>query len=131
MAIQRVEHVGIFVHNMQESIAFYETALGMEVKGRLQHNNEAVELVFLGFPGHQERIVELVGGHSDELPEAGIVNHLAFRVSDIANEVRRLHGLGVHFLHEEITTLRDGSQYIFFSGPNGEHLELFQPAGGR
>ena len=131
MAIQRVEHVGIFVRDMQASIAFYETALGMETKGRLRHNNEAVELVFLGFPDQHERIVELVAGHGDELPEAGIVNHLAFRVTDLENEVSRLRGLGARFLSEDITTLRDGSQYIFFAGPNEERLELFQPANGR
>ena len=39
----------------------------------------------------------------------------------------RLLALGtVRFIDEEITTLPNGSRYIFFHGPDGEWIEIFQ-----
>jgi lactoylglutathione lyase len=34
----------------------------------------------------------------------------------------------VAFSNDEILTLANGSKYIFFKGPDGETLELFQPS---
>lgn len=127
MGIRKLEHVGVMVKNMQESIEFYTKALGMDVKGLLPHNNPEVLLGFLGFPGDDNVVIELIEGYKPNLPSEGQVHHIAFTVDDVDAEHQRLTALGIHFTDASITTLSNGAQYIFFEGPNGEQLELFQP----
>jgi lactoylglutathione lyase len=128
MAVKKLEHVGIMVKSIEDSVAFYQNVLGLELKGTLQHNVPEIRLAFLGFPGDSNAVVELIQGYNDNLPEEGKVHHLAFAVDDIEAEVERLRGLDVKFIDDSITTLSNGIRYIFFYGPDGEHLELFQPA---
>jgi lactoylglutathione lyase len=128
MAVKKFEHVGIMVKSIEDSVAFYQNVLGLELKGTLQHIVPQIQLAFLGFPGDSNTVVELIQGYNDSLPEEGKVHHLAFTVDDIEAEVERLRELNVKFIDDSITTLPNGMRYIFFYGPDGEHLELFQPA---
>lgn len=128
MAVRKLEHVGVMVKDMARSIEFYRTVLGMELLGTLDHQN-GIKLAFLGFPGAGETQLELVEGYNDSLPAEGKVHHLAFTVDDIDAEIARIAGLGVTFIDPDITTLPNGAKYRFFYGPDGEWLELFQPAG--
>lgn len=129
MAVLKLEHTGIMVKSMDASVQFYQTVLGMELKGILQHNAPEIKLGFLGFHGDDGCVVELVEGFKSGLPSEGTVHHLAFTVDDVEKETERLKSLGVKLLDNGITTLRNGARYIFFEGPDGEQLELFQPAG--
>jgi len=128
MAVSKLEHVGVMVKDMARSIEFYRTVLGMELLGTLDHQN-GIKLAFLSFPGAGETQLELIEGYNDSLPEEGKVHHLAFTVDDIDAEIARIAGLGVTFIDPDITTLPNGAKYRFFYGPDGEWLELFQPAG--
>ena len=127
MAIKKLEHTGVMVKDMDTSIDFYCTVLEMELKGTLEHNDPNISLAFLGFPGQEETVIELITGYNDQLPAEGQDHHLAFTVDDIESEVERLRELDVPFIESEITTLKNGARYIFFAGPDGENLELFQP----
>ncbi|WP_206881278.1 VOC family protein [Alicyclobacillus mali (ex Roth et al. 2021)] len=129
MAMIKLEHTGVMVSNLDRSIAFYTDVLGMELLGTLDHNTPGIRLAFLSYPGQTAQL-ELIEGYADELPDEGQVHHLAITVDDIEAEVDRLRAEGVRFLDEAITTLPNGARYIFFSGPDGERLELFQPARG-
>ncbi|EJY55609.1 glyoxalase/bleomycin resistance protein/dioxygenase [Alicyclobacillus hesperidum URH17-3-68] len=126
MAIRKLEHTGVMVNNLEESIDFYTRILGMELKGILQHNQPGMRLAFLSFPGQTVEL-ELIEGYPVAVAPEGQVHHLAFTVDDIEVEAERLRALGVSFIEPEITTLRNQARYIFFAGPNGEQLELFQP----
>lgn len=124
--IKKLEHIGVYVNNMDESIRFYTEVLGLELVGRKQVNPE-VELGFLSFPGTDNVEIELIGRGTDGMPDNGIVHHIAFTVSDIEGELERLKGLGVRLLDEEPRVILDGVKIAFFFGPNGERLEFFQP----
>ncbi|GLV12396.1 glyoxalase [Alicyclobacillus hesperidum] len=126
MTIRKLEHTGVMVNNLEESIDFYTRILGMELKGILQHNQPGMRLAFLSFPGQTVEL-ELIEGYPVAVAPEGQVHHLAFTVDDIEVEAERLRALGVSFIEPEITTLRNQARYIFFAGPNGEQLELFQP----
>ncbi|SIS90062.1 VOC family protein [Alicyclobacillus vulcanalis] len=128
MAMLKLEHTGIMVSNLERSISFYTDVLGMQLVGTLEHNTPGLKLAFLSYPGQNAQI-ELIEGYADRLPDEGQVHHVAITVDDIEQEAARLRELGVRFLDEGITTLRNGARYIFFAGPDGERLELFQPAG--
>lgn len=127
MTIKKLEHTGIMVRSIEESVNFYTKVLGLELKGTLDHNVPGLKLAFLGFPNSEDGLIELIEGHNRNLPAEGLVHHLAFTVDDVEQEAKRLTELNVKFIEDEITTLRNGARYIFFEGPNGEQLELFQP----
>ncbi|MCH5585439.1 VOC family protein [Shimazuella sp. AN120528] len=126
MAIQKLEHVGIMVQDLEQSIAFYRDVIGMEIRGTLVHTDPSITLVFLSFPSSSETEVELIHGYKNDLPKEGVVHHLAFAVDNIEKEIERLKQLNVPFADEEITILPNGAKYIFFYGPDKESLELFE-----
>jgi lactoylglutathione lyase len=122
--MMKMEHVGIMVKDMDESLAFYQNILGLELRNR-EWLNETVELAFLYFPEQPSVEVELVYGGPVE--NEGIVNHLAFTVENIAAELERLKEAGVKLVDEEPRVILNGTVKIaFFQGPNGEKLELVE-----
>ncbi|WP_411349424.1 VOC family protein [Paenibacillus sp. WLX2291] len=128
MAVRKIEHVGIMVSSIQQSIDFYEQVVGLKHLETTGHINEQIQLAFLAFPGHTDTELELIQGYADKLPAEGQVHHVAFAVDDVDVEFERIQGLQVSELDAEITTLPNGSRYFFFSGPDGERLEFFQSA---
>lgn len=126
MAVKKLEHVGVMVSDLEVSIDFYENVLGLDLLDRFAVN-ESTGLAFLGERASGQVIVELICGKDNTFPDEGKVHHIAFTVDDIEEEIERLRKLKVHFTNEEISTLANGSKYIFFKGPDGETLELFQP----
>jgi len=120
----KIEHVGIMVKDMDESLAFYQNILGLQLRNR-QWLNDTVELAFLFFPEQPSAEVELVSGGAVE--NEGIVNHLAFTVENIESELVRLKEAGVKLVDEEPQSiLNDTVKIAFFKGPNGEKLELVE-----
>jgi len=120
----RMEHVGIMVKDMDESLNFYQNILGLELRSR-EWLNDKVELAFLFFPEQPSVEVELVYGGPVE--NEGIVNHLAFRVENIEAELARFKEAGVKLVDEEPRSiLHDTVKIAFFQGPNGEKLELVE-----
>lgn len=120
----RMEHVGIMVKDMDESLNFYQNILGLELRSR-EWLNDSIELAFLFFPEQPSVEVELVYGGPVE--NEGIVNHLAFRVENIEAELARFKEAGVKLVDEEPRSiLNDTVKIAFFQGPNGEKLELVE-----
>ena len=126
MAVKKIEHVGIQVRDINASIEFYQRVIGMKLLGTLDHSNGVIKLAFLGFEGKKETEVELIQGYNDNLPTEGKVHHIAFTVEGLEAEVERVRDLGVTFIDSEITTLPNGSRYMFFAGPDGEWIEFFE-----
>lgn len=124
--IKKLEHIGVYVNDMDESITFYTEVLGLRLAARKRLSN-GVELSFLSFEDSPETEIELIGRGTEGMPDNGIVHHIAFTVSDIDGELERLRSLGIRLLDEEPRTILDGTRIAFFFGPNGERLELFQP----
>lgn len=126
MAVLKMEHVGVMVANLEESIRFYENVIGLKLKGTLLHTNGVIRLAFLGFENQNETEVELIEGYNAGLPQEGKVHHLAFTVDNIETEYARIKQHQVGQLDEEITTLPNGSRYFFFNGLDGERIEFFE-----
>jgi len=123
--IHKLEHIGVFVNNMDNSVKFYTEVLGMKLLGRAF--NDGVELGFLAHPGSEQVQIELIGRGSDDKPDNGKVHHIAFTVTDIEAEVDRLKSLGVKMIDQEPRIILDNVKIAFFFGPDGERLEFFQP----
>ncbi|WP_042460469.1 VOC family protein [Neobacillus dielmonensis] len=119
-----MEHVGIMVKDMDESLAFYQNILGLQLRSR-EWLNDTVELAFLFFPEQPSVEVELLLGGPVE--SEGIVNHLAFTVKNMEAELERLKEAGVKLVDEEPRSILNNTVKIaFFQGPNGEKLELVE-----
>ncbi|OPA76170.1 glyoxalase/bleomycin resistance/dioxygenase family protein [Paenibacillus selenitireducens] len=123
---KRVDHVGVIVKDIAQTIRFYTEIVGLEVKGRITHTNGVFQLAFLGFGGSDETEIEIIQGYNDNLPTEGKVHHFAITVPDIEAEFHRVRQTDATFIDQEITTLPNGCRYFFIAGPEGEWIEFFQ-----
>ena len=122
--LKGLEHVGIKVSDMARSLEFYQGVLGLQLCERVKVG-EDLELAFLSYSHQQDFQVELVCG---SMPESlvGVVNHLAFCVENIDEELARLVKRGVELVDKEPRSGRRGMKIAFFKGPDGEKLEFVQ-----
>lgn len=121
--ITGIEHTGIMVSNMEDSITFYTEVLGLKLLDRFDHTSVPVELAFLGLGG--KVLVELISGYTGEVTNEGKVHHIAFSVTNIEEKFELLKEEGVLIKDKEITELPNG-KYFFFYGPDEESLEFFE-----
>lgn len=120
-----VEHIGIKVNDIEKSIEFYTQVLGFSCSGRDVTNG--IKLAFIQCGNTAIELIQPPEGAGDM--GEGQVAHVALTVSDIDAAVAALRSKGVAFQSEEPEIHHDimqGSRLIFFNGPDGEILELFQ-----
>jgi len=122
--LQKVEHIGIQVRDLDRSIKFYTEVLGLTLRKRARLN-ETTELAFLPI-GESE--IELICKSTEyTFAREGIVNHLTFKVADVAAVLDHLRKHKVELIHEQPLDLEPlGSRIAFFWGPDGEKMELFE-----
>lgn len=126
MTKKRMDHVGMVVKDFEKAIAFYQTVVGFELKGKITHTNGIFQLAFLGFGNSDETELEIIHGYNDNLPAEGKVHHFAIHVDNLEEEFERVDQLGAQFVDKEIVTLPNGYRYFFIFGPEGEWVEFFQ-----
>jgi len=140
--IARIDHLNIVVSDLDAAKEFFF------LLGFTEGINSVLEAAFLekvtGILGARGRFVALHHPGSDlsiELLkfEPGSVGdggngradligmrHLAFAVTDIEAEVRRLEGHGVKFIGPVQTWEKTGKKLVYFHGPDGILLEFAQ-----
>lgn len=130
--VQKVDHIGIAVANLDESITFYRDVLGLELHGTETVEEQKVKVAFLPV-GDSE--VELLESTDPEGPIAKFIaakgqgiQHVAFRVSDIEAELSRLRSLGVRLIDEKPRYGAGGARIAFLhpKSTNGVLVELCQ-----
>ncbi|MUG43947.1 VOC family protein [Paenibacillus woosongensis] len=128
MTIRKIEHIGIRVTALEDSIEFYERVIGLKLLHIIGEVEDELRLAFLAFPGQENVEIELIyvrGGET--LPSEGRVHHIAFTVSHIEEEYKRIAELGLSGMDPEIRAIPNGSRLFFFNGPDGERIEFFEP----
>ncbi|WP_054939333.1 VOC family protein [Paenibacillus ihuae] len=125
MAVSKIEHIGIKVAQLEQSLTFYQEVIGLTLQEIIGEPGSGLRLAFLSFPGQTSVEVELIERVWTGLPDEGKVSHVAFTVTGIEAEHSRIAGLKLPGL-TEISTLANGSRYFFFDGPDGETLEFFE-----
>lgn len=130
----KIEHIGIAVKNLEESIAKYKSLLGIQTK-EIEDVNVADVRYRVAFLPVGEMNIELVhteaksGLVSDWLKKHGEgVFHLAYEVEDLEQTFQYLQSKGVKFVWDRI---KDGSRgtKIALVQPeefNGVYIELVQ-----
>jgi lactoylglutathione lyase len=125
MAVSKIEHIGIKVAQLEQSLTFYKEVIGLTLQDIVGEPGDGLRLAFLSFPGQTSVEIELIERVWDGLPDEGKVSHVAFTVTGIKAEHSRIAALKLPGL-TGISTLANGSRYFFFDGPDGEKLEFFE-----
>ena len=115
-------HTMVRVSDLDKSLDFYCSKLGLENLGRFDIEEGRFSLVFLAAPGQKEAQVELTWNWDpEELGEGRNFGHLAYQVDDIYETCDRLVKAGVTINRPP----RDG-RMAFVRSPDNISIELLQ-----
>lgn len=108
--LRKIEHLGIAVANIEESLKMYETLLGTNCYKTESVESEGVKTAFLQVG---ESKIELLEASNPSSPIAKFlekkgpgIHHIAFDVENIEAEIARLTSQGFELIH---TTPKDGA----------------------
>jgi methylmalonyl-CoA/ethylmalonyl-CoA epimerase len=127
--MNKIEHIGIAVKNIEEANKVYESLLGVA-----QYKTEKVERegVATSFFKCGESKIELLEATRDDSPIAKFIekkgegiHHIAFAVTDIKAEVKRLVKEGFRVLNEAPKNGADGKLVVFLH-PKSSHGVLVE-----
>jgi methylmalonyl-CoA/ethylmalonyl-CoA epimerase len=119
----RVNHVGIFVKDLQESIDFYTKTLGMR-EGFVMRNKEGNPTTMY-VQVDKYTFLELAQSTPDR--PVGI-NHVGFQTDNLSDTVAELKKRGI--IVGEVTSVGSGAPHTSIVDPNGVRLEMLEFAPG-
>ena len=131
-AIKSINHIAVVVDDMEESLAFWRDALGIELHGLRDVPAEKSQVAFLPLAGAE---VELVMPTTDDsgiakyLAKRGPgMHHLCLEVDDIEGMLSHLKQKKIRLINEEPRTAADGKKYAFIhpESAGGVLVELYQ-----
>ncbi|WP_079530214.1 methylmalonyl-CoA epimerase [Halobacillus hunanensis] len=131
----KVSHIGIAVENIEQSLAFYQHTLGLEVEAVEEVTSEQVRVAFL--PIGETRI-ELLEPLSDESPirkfiskKGEGIHHIALEVNDISKRLQQYQEEGIPLINTEPKQGAHDSQIAFLhpKASGGVLFELTNPKG--
>lgn len=125
MGMQGLHHISLHVPDMATAERFYTDTLGFSVVGRAASPSDTL-LVFVKLG---TLVIELTqpSDPSELMTQTGIWQHVAIAVEGLEDVVADLRSKGVVFKTQDIQ--RNGflrANLIFFDGPAGEMIELFE-----
>jgi methylmalonyl-CoA/ethylmalonyl-CoA epimerase len=130
-----IDHVGIAVADLDEALAFYRDALGLEIEAPEDVASQKVRAHFipLGNPAEQTGAsLELLEATDPSSPIAKYLekrgpglHHITLRVDDIAAALSRLKAHGVRLIDEAPRPGADGS-LVAFIHPSSTHGVLVE-----
>ncbi len=145
-----IDHIGIVVRSLAESVPFYEAIFGPPVqrvtwRGKdaeyvakmVAHPGLELDAAFFQVPYTQTLIemieyrgVEATGEKLDPMKVSAM--HLGLFVDDLDAVVDKLKGFGVKFRSEPVSIPygpSEGGRTIYFNDPNGVNIQLMETTG--
>lgn len=128
----RLDHIGIAVSNVEEALAFYRDALGLEIEAPEGVASQRVRAHFIPVG---EAALELLEATAADSPIAKFVekrgpglHHITLRVDDIHATLAQLKARGVRLIDDEARPGAHGSLVAFIhpSAAHGVLVELKQ-----
>jgi|SRR5215472_5255443 len=125
-----IDHLGIAVRNIDESLRFYEQLLGMDVIGRENIAEERVTIAMLSTTPRIELLESAADGSTIEkfIAKRGPgLHHVALRVNSLSSVLDQLKAAGARLLNEPRRGA-GGHTYVFVHpvSTGGVLLELIQ-----
>jgi methylmalonyl-CoA/ethylmalonyl-CoA epimerase len=128
----KLDHIGIAVSNLEESIKVYTDLLGMKLQGTETVEEQKVKTAFLPLGETEIELLESTApdgpiGKFIEARGQGI-QHLAFRVDDLEAALAELKAKGVRLIDEKPRYGAGGARIAFLhpKATNGVLIELCQ-----
>ena len=132
MKVKKIDHIGIAVKNLDETMKFYADALGLKTVATEVVEDQKVRIAFIPV-GDSE--VELIESTSPDGPVAKFIEsrgeglqHIAFRVDNIEEALQELKSKGIRLIDEK-PRKGGGEAMIAFVHPkatNGVLVEITQ-----
>jgi methylmalonyl-CoA/ethylmalonyl-CoA epimerase len=129
-----IDHTGIAVADLEQSLAFYRDVLGLPLVHRETLPEQGVEAVLLDVGDSHVELIAPLG------PETGVarfleqrgpgLHHVAYRVDDIEATLASLSAAGVRLIDEQPRTGIRGSRVAFVhpAATGGVLTEIVEPA---
>jgi len=130
MKVLKVDHIGLAVKSLDETLKFYQDILGLELHGTEVVEEQKVRVAFLPI-GDTE--VEMLESTDAEGPIAKFIEkkgegiqHIAFRVPDIEEAIAEMKEKGVKMIDEKPRYGAGGAKIAFChpKSTNGVLVEL-------
>ena len=124
MKVTKLLHTRMRISDMEQTIQFYTSVLGLEVIER-KTSPRGSHLAFLKVPNSDE-LIELTS-----FPPSGPVKvqedlvHLAFQVESLDDTIASLTAKGIK-ITDGPTQTSSGSRFLFIDAPDGYEIELIE-----
>ena len=115
--VNKIDHIGIAVKNLDETLKFYEEVLGIKCIGTEVVEEQKVKTAFLPI-GDTE--VELLEATDEDSPIAKFIEkrgegiqHIAYRVDDIEKALEEVKAKGIRLIDEKPRKGAGGAKIAF------------------
>ncbi len=129
MKALKIDHIGIAVKDLEETISFYRDVLGLEVGGTEVVEEQKVKVAFLPV-GDSE--IELLESTTEDGPIARFIEkngeglqHVAFKVENIKEAIEYMESKGMRMIDKEPRYGAGGAK-IAFVHPKSSHRVLVE-----
>ncbi len=103
--ITKIDHLGIAVRSLEETVKYYETVLGLHCEKTEEVASQKVRTAFFDVGGTH---IELLEPTAEDSPIARFleksgegIHHVAFRTDDITGQLKKAADEGARLIHEE------------------------------
>ena len=122
--IKQIDHLGIAVRSLDETVPVYEKALGIRCERREEVPSQKVRTAFFDVGGVHLELLEPSAPDSPVakfLAERGEgIHHLAFSTDDITGQLARAAAAGVRLINEK-PVAGAGGKLVAFLHPKSTH----------
>lgn len=115
--VKKVDHIGIAVKSLDETLKFYQEVLGLDLQGIEVVEEQKVKVAFLPI-GDTE--IELLESTDKEGPIAKYIEkrgegiqHIAYRVDDIEKAIEEMKAKGIRMIDEKPRYGAGGAKIAF------------------
>jgi len=120
--VHAMNHFTVLTRDLERTVAFYAKFLGLQAGARPPFD----------FPGAwlyagSRAVLHVVGGRPREALRPGVIDHVAFSATGLADTLARLKAGGIDAICQQLPG--GGDWQVFFHDPNGARVELDFPAG--
>lgn len=132
MGIIGIDHIAVVVEDIDRSLEFWNTALGIELEKVKDVPSEKSKVAFLPLNGTEIELVQPTtddSGIAKYLSKRGQgMHHLCLRVDDIEDMLATLAAKNIRLINESPRTTDDGKKYAFIhpESTGGVLVELYQ-----
>lgn len=121
MPITRMDHFNIITDDLPATLAFYEEHLNLKPGARPPFKFSGAWLYADGGKG-KDPILHVVAGKDRKLLVKGVIDHMAFYGTGLAQSVAKLKAKGIDY---ELRRLPEyGTWQLFFHDPNNAKVEI-------